>query len=139
MAEDELPKWLPFPRGPDRRPTPPDFRTGASHRVRDIELEASDSLVTNEIDIQSHRSAETNMEATRNLQRLEEQPVQKPLDEIATLVQSLTYGEMMELSEAIWKGQPEGLAVTLENLPALVHRWSKSRSAAAHEASKNAL
>jgi hypothetical protein len=62
--------------------------------------------------------------------------MQKPLDEIATLVQSLTYAEMMEVSEAIWKGQPEGSAVTQESLPALLHRWSKSRSAAAHDASE---
>jgi len=37
---------------------------------------------------------------------------------------------MIELSEAVWRAQPEGSAITLENFPALLHRWSKSRSAA---------
>ena len=58
------------------------------------------------------------------------------LDEIATLVQGLTYGEMIELSEAMWKFRAEGSGVTQENLPELLHRWSKSRSVTAHDASK---
>jgi hypothetical protein len=44
------------------------------------------------------------------------------------LVQALTYGEMIELAEGMWKVQPDGSTVTQENLPALLHRWSKSRS-----------
>ncbi len=63
-----------------------------------------------------------------NLRKLQEQLDRKPLDEIAMLVQALTYGEMIELAEAMWKVQPDGSAVTQENLPALLHRWSKSRS-----------
>jgi hypothetical protein len=55
----------------------------------------------------------------------------KPLDEIATLLQGLTYGEMIELSEALWKCQAEGSAVAQENLPTLLHRWSQSRSTTA--------
>jgi hypothetical protein len=43
---------------------------------------------------------------------------------------------MIELSDAIWKVQSEGSAVTRENLPALLHRWSKSRSATVHDASE---
>ena len=41
-------------------------------------------------------------------------PQQKPLDEIATLIKSLTYGEMMELAETLWQGQREGSPVTQE-------------------------
>ena len=67
---------------------------------------------------------------TVNLRKLQEQLSRKPLDEIATLVCGLTYGEMIELSEAICRMQPEGSVITLENFPALLHRWSKSRSAA---------
>lgn len=63
-----------------------------------------------------------------NLRKLQEQLDRNPLDEIAMLVQALTYGEMIELAEAMWKVQPDGSAVTQENLPALLHRWSKSRS-----------
>jgi len=65
-----------------------------------------------------------------NLRKLQEQLSRKPLDEIATLVGSLTYGEAIELSEAIWRAQPEGSVITLANFPALLHRWSKCRSAA---------
>jgi len=72
---------------------------------------------------------------TVNLRKLQEQLSRRPLDEIATLVCGLTYGEMIELSEAIWRAQPEGSAITLENFPALLHRWSKSRSAAGPDAS----
>ena len=65
----------------------------------------------------------------RDLQQLQQQPTPTPLDQIATLVQSLTYGEMMELSEGICKGSVEGSAVTTqENLPALLYCWSLSRS-----------
>lgn len=66
-----------------------------------------------------------------NLRKLQEQLDRAPLDEIAMLVRALTYGEMIELAEAMWKVQPEGSTVTQENLPALLHRWSKSRTAAA--------
>lgn len=66
-----------------------------------------------------------------NLRRLQEQLDRQPLDEIAMLVRALTYGEMIELAEGMWKVQPEGAAVTQENLPALLHRWSQSRSGSA--------
>ena len=64
-----------------------------------------------------------------NLRKIEERLARKPLDEIATLIQGLTYGEMIELAQVMWKSQSEGSAVTQENLPALLYRWSKSRSA----------
>lgn len=66
-----------------------------------------------------------------NLRKLQEQLDRAPLDEIAMLVRALTYGEMIELAEAMWKVQPEGAVVTQENLPALLHRWSTSRATAA--------
>ena len=74
-----------------------------------------------------------------NLRKFQEQLARSPLDEIATLVGSLTYGEMIELSEAIWRAQPGGSAITLENFPALLHRWSKSRSAAGPDMSEASL
>lgn len=46
------------------------------------------------------------------------------LEEIATLVRSLTYGEMVEYATAVWKLQPADTAITVDNLPALFHRWS---------------
>jgi hypothetical protein len=66
-----------------------------------------------------------------NLQQFERRLNSKPLDDIAATVQYLTYGEMIELAETIWKCRQEDAAITLENFPALLHRWSKSRSAVA--------
>jgi hypothetical protein len=65
-----------------------------------------------------------------NLRKFQEQLDRNSLDEIALLLLALTYGEMIELANAIWTVQPEGSAITQENLPALLHRWCKSRSAA---------
>jgi hypothetical protein len=76
----------------------------------------------------SDLSAETAV----NLRKLEQLLTRKPIDEIASLVQGLTYGEMIELAQAMWKAQPEGSAVTQENLPALLHCWSKSHPLAGH-------
>ena len=69
--------------------------------------------------------------ATVNLRQLEERLTRKPLDEIASLVRGLTYGEMIELAATMWKSQPEGTAITKDNLPTLLHLWSKSFSAVA--------
>jgi hypothetical protein len=90
----------------------------------------ADGPATSGADAASDRSGDMDTGTTVNLRKLQEQLSRKPLDEIATIVGVLTYGEMIELSEAIWRAQPEGSAITLENFPALLHRWSKSRSAA---------
>ncbi len=132
MAEGEFAKRSLLPRILERRSTPAVFQLGAAHRERGSELEAPDSPV-NEVDMQGHRGGDTNTQATLNLRNLQRQPP-KPLDEIATLVRGLIYGEMIKLSEAMWKNQPEGSAVTRGNLPALLHRWSTSHLAAAHKA-----
>jgi hypothetical protein len=129
MAEVEFPQRLRLPRDLDRRPTPADFRPGAARRVRRDEIDAPASPAMNEVVMQNHRPAVIDMEAPLNVRKLQQQPTRNPLDEIATLVQGLTYGEMIELSEAIWKVQAAGMAVTQENLPALLHRWSTSRVA----------
>jgi hypothetical protein len=73
--------------------------------------------------------SEMSRETAVNLRKLEERLTRKPIDEIAILVQGLTYGEMIELAQAMWKAQPEGSAVTQENLPVLLHCWSESHSA----------
>jgi hypothetical protein len=72
---------------------------------------------------------EVNTETAVNLRKLEERLTRKPIDEIATLVQGLTYGEMIELAQAMWKAQPEGSAVTQEYLPVLLDCRSESHSA----------
>ena len=49
------------------------------------------------------------------------------LDKIATLIRSLTYGEMIEFASAIWGLKPEGDAVGEADLPKMFHRWSSAK------------
>jgi hypothetical protein len=137
MAEGEFPKRLQLPRILERRRAPADFRLEATDGQSASEVEASDSPA-NETDMRGHRGGETNTEATLSLRKVKRQPP-KPLDETATVIQGLTYGEMIELSEAMWKNRPKESAVTLENLPELLHRWSTSHSAAAHDGAPSAV
>jgi hypothetical protein len=127
MADANLPKWPPLIEALERHPGPDDFRPGASARARAALREESESASMKEIDLPSEQKDETNVGTTVNLRKLQEQLLRRPLDDIAMLIHGLTYGEMIELSEAIWKAQPEGTTITAENLPALLHRWSKSR------------
>ena len=137
MAEGEFSKRLQFPRFLERRRAPGDFQLAATEDETRYEVETSNSPA-NEADLRRHRGGETNMDATFDLRKIRRRPP-KPLDEIATLIQGLTYGEMIELSEALWANRPNGLAVTLENLPELFHRWSTSRAAAAHNGAPSAV
>jgi hypothetical protein len=131
MADVEVSRRPPQPRDLiERRPISDDYRPP---RWRDGERESPDIPAMIEVDTSSHRSAEMNTGTAVNLRKLQEQLTRRPLDEIATLVQGLTYGEMIEFAEAVWKAQPEGSAITQENLSLLLHRWSKSRSAAPRE------
>jgi hypothetical protein len=120
MAEVEFPLRLQLGLDSERRPVHDDPK-----RARSDEGEVPDSTAMNEFETQSPRTA-TSAEVTLRLRKLKEQLTRDPLDEIAALVQTLTYGAMIELSDAIWKVQSEGSAVTRENLPALLHRWSQS-------------
>jgi hypothetical protein len=129
MAEGEFPKRLQLPRILERPRALAVFQLEATHGESGGEIEASDSPA-NEADTRGHRGGETNTEATLSQREAKRQPL-LPLDEIATVIQSLTYGEMIEFSEAMWKNRPNGSAVTLENLPELLHRWSTSHSASA--------
>ena len=110
MAEGESPKRLKLPRILERGRAPGDFQLGATHGQSGIDVDPRDSPA-NEADMRGHRGSEK---------------LSKPLDEIATLIRELTYGEMIDLSEALWKNLPNGSAVTLENLPKILHRWSSS-------------
>jgi hypothetical protein len=109
-----------------RRPIPDDYRPP---HFRDVEPQVFETA--NDVDPPVHGSG--GMNASVNLRKLEEQLTRRPLDQIATLVQGLTYGEMIELAEAVWKSQPEGSAITQDNLSLLMHRWSKSRTASTRE------
>jgi hypothetical protein len=60
-----------------------------------------------------------------SLHKLEDALTRNRLNEIATLVRALTYGEMMELAHAIWKIRPDG-TVDQQSLPMMLHLWSTS-------------
>src|ERR1700682_3445694 len=90
MSDVEFRRRIPLPRDVD----PDDYRPP---HVRAAEREVPDSPAMNEIDTG----------ATVNLRQLEERLARKPLDEIASLVRGLTYGEMIELAATMWKSQPE--------------------------------
>ena len=66
-------------------------------------------------------------EANATLKTAADDVYRNRIDEIALLVQSITYGEMIEVAEAMWKAQPADTAITQENLPKLLHQWAKSR------------
>jgi hypothetical protein len=127
MAEIEFPKRPPTLGEIDRR-VATDGNRQARNGVGFVRRETIDGAARNGFDTRNHQEVSMNTGTSVNLRKLQEQLDRKPLDEIAMLVQALTYGEMIELAEAMWKVQPEGSAVTQENLPALLHRWSKSRS-----------
>jgi hypothetical protein len=50
------------------------------------------------------------------------------LDQIAEALLTLTYGEMLELAESMWKANSQGSAITESNLPKVLYLWSTSRS-----------
>ncbi len=127
MADVEFPRWPPTPAEADRGSLAQDYRSGRNGASA-ARMNEADRGTRNGFDMRNHHEVAMNTGTNINLRKLQEQLDRKPLDEIAMLVQALTYGEMIELAEAMWKVQPEGTAVTQENLPALLHRWSKSRS-----------
>jgi len=131
MAEVEFSRRPPTLGETDRRPFMDSYR---SERTGTVRQDAANDVARNEFKARTHHEVAMNTGTNINLRKLQEQLDRNPLDEIAMLVQALTYGEMIELAEAMWKMQPEDSAVTQENLPALLHRWSKSRSTPIEEA-----
>ena len=99
------------PKLTDRRRSVEDFRTEAFRR---------DALVREKVE------EETKPDRGVNLRRLAEQLERRPMDEIAALIRSLTYGEMIEFAEGLWTTQPEGSVISKDNLPSLLHRWAMS-------------
>jgi hypothetical protein len=132
MADVEFPRRPLLRRVLERRPIPDDYRPREAHHVRGVELEAPDSRAMREIDTTNHCKAEMGTGDVHKPAEGGERVPRRTIDEIASLVQVLTYGEMIELAEVLWRVQPEGSAITQENLPVLLHCWSKSHSATAH-------
>jgi hypothetical protein len=121
MAEVEVQKRSLFSRDTARRAMPDDYRPV----ITSLKEVAADSIGVDESDPPIARSADRAV----SLRKLQQQLAREPLDEIATLMQGLTFGEMIEFAQTMWKAQPEGSAITQENLSFLMHRWSTLRSA----------
>jgi hypothetical protein len=126
MADTAIPGKPQKSHGLDWRPVVNDYRAKAG-RSGTTEIEPGDLTAT-----EPRTAPEDTEDATAspiNLRKFQEQLNRNRLDEIASLVLALTYGEMIDMANAIWEVQPEGAAITKDNLPALLYRWSKSRSA----------
>ena len=125
MADVMFPRQPPMPRELDTRLISDDYRP---RRVRTRASSDADgeNYQTDELQEQGYAEASAEISSQVNLRKLEHQLSRNPLDEIATMVRALTYGEMMELAQAIWKIRPEGEGVDQNSLPMLLHRWSTS-------------
>jgi hypothetical protein len=128
MAEP-VPKKLPRALGLNWRPVVDEYRQ-KTDRTDAAEPEDPRDVAADPPPLpdQEHEKEDA-MASPISLRKFQEQLDRNCLDEIALLLLALTYGEMIELADAVWSAQPEGTAITKENLPALLYRWSKSRSA----------
>ena len=123
MAELLFPTSPSWTRDLDRRPRPSNHRMGMPARGSAPEHTPVEGAASSDLDAEPVTTS-----GAIDLQKLQEQlAFKRPLDEIASLIRGLTYGDMIELCEMIWKEQPEASPITRENLPALLHRWSKHR------------
>jgi hypothetical protein len=128
MGEVEFPKRPPTSRDLSRRPIPDDYRpTELRMRAFDDDDDEGEQPKTDPPGPQNYSGGAADVGHV-NMRILEEQLSRKPLDEIAALVRALTYGEMIELAEALCKTQPEGGDFNPIDLPALLHRWSTAQA-----------
>jgi hypothetical protein len=96
--------------------------------MADVTFPKRSSLLPRDLDLPPRpRAYEQPIDHSADLDPRGTVNTREPLDEIATVVRGLTYGEMIEFAETLWKAQPEGSAITQENLPSLLHRWSTIR------------
>jgi hypothetical protein len=125
MADVIFPKRAPSPRELDTRPIPSDYRP---RRVRLLEGSSieGEGYYGDELSDQNYSEASMEISGRVNLHKPNAELGRNRLSEIATLVRTLTYGEMMELAHAIWKIRPEGEEVDQYSLPMMLHLWSTS-------------
>lgn len=114
--------------GLEQRSAAADLAPRMARRALGTEPKALNGAGIIEHNIQSRGSGVMKTEPAPYPQRQEQQSP-TPLDDIALLLQNLTYGEMIELCQAMWKIRSEG-ELTEANLPALLHRWATSHLAA---------
>ena len=136
MANFTLSKFAPSPRELDTRPILDDYRPKKERALLSSDVD-SENYQIDELNEQDYLEASTGISSQVNLHKLEHELSRDPLGEIAppkavhptaiaTMVRALTYGEMIELAQAIWKIRPEGGGVDQDTLPMLLHRWSTS-------------
>jgi hypothetical protein len=123
---EPVPKRLPRPHSLNWRPVVDEYRQ-KTDRTDAAEPEDPRDVVADPLPLLPDENEDA-MVSPVSLRKFQEQLDRNCLDEIALLLLALTYGEMIELADAIWTAQPEGSVITKENLPTLLHRWSKSRS-----------
>ena len=124
MADVIFPKRAPSPRELDTRPIPSDYRP---KRVRLLDGSSTQSEGYDSDELTDQNYSEGAMEISGRIDLPKPDAFGRDrLNEIATLMRTLTYGEMMELAHAIWKIRPEGAEVDQYSLPMMLHLWSTS-------------
>jgi hypothetical protein len=119
MIDVIFPKRPPTPRELNTRPVPSDYRPKPLRAVGAGDVDAdSDGYYGDE-------PPSLLDSAGVNLHKLADELTRNRLNEIATLVRALTYGEMMQFAHAIWKIRPEG-TIDEQSLPMRLHLWSTS-------------
>jgi hypothetical protein len=117
MIDVIFPKRAPAARERDSRPVPNDYRPKQMRAIGGGGVESEGYY--------EDLGGQSFLDGSAIMHKLEDEMNRNRLNEIATLVRSLTYGEMMELAQAIWKIRPEG-TVTIDQhaLPMMLHLWS---------------
>jgi hypothetical protein len=132
MAGVIFPKRAPMPRELDTRPIASDYRPKRMRLLGpgDVEDEGYDGDELHDEDcLQASLEISDEVSVGRHEDEFRRPPLElgrDRLNEIATLMRSLTYGEMIELAQAIWKIRPEGEEIDQRNLPMMLHLWSTS-------------
>jgi hypothetical protein len=130
MIDVIFPKRAPTPRERDSRPVPNDYRPK--------QMRTAGSGADSDDGIYEDPGGQV-LDGTAIMHKLEDELNRNRLNDIAALVRSLTYGEMMELAQAIWKIRPEGTAtVDQHTLPMMLHLWSTALSPDAEPADSKA-
>jgi hypothetical protein len=132
MADVIFPKRGSMPRELDTRQIPSDYRP-RKMRLLDASGIESEGYDGDELGDEDYFEASIEISGEVSLPGREDelsrnrlQLGRNRLNEIATLMRGLTYGEMIELAQAIWKIRPEGEEVDQHSLPMILHLWSTS-------------
>ncbi len=125
MADVIFPKRAPTPRELDSRPIPSDYRP-IKMRMLDTGDAETDGYYGDGLSDRDYSEASMQISGQVSLRKLEDEISRNRLNEIATLMRALTYGEMMELARAIWKIRPQDGEIDQYSLPMMLHMWATS-------------